>query len=109
MFQREGAERLLSHLSGKVPKGLRGEGIAVEPTFGSLLVAINGDTIIVMDLLATLITLCYWQKDFALQNMDVTPELGRLDLAVHLSSQRSNGLSAMIAKVKALSAQAVSQ
>jgi cysteine desulfuration protein SufE len=35
---------------------------------------------------------------------DVEAELARLDLSDHLSSQRSNGLRAMIARVRTLAA-----
>ncbi|MCH2169107.1 MAG: SufE family protein [Oceanicola sp.] len=68
----------------------------------------ESDAMIVKGLIAILIALCSGQTAQALQNMDVKAELGRLDLAEHLSSQRSNGLNAMIERVKALSAHAVS-
>jgi ATP-dependent DNA helicase RecQ len=44
--RRQGAEKLLSHLTGKVPKGVRGKDIAVETTLGDLLAAINGDAML---------------------------------------------------------------
>ena len=44
--RRQGAERLLSHLIGKVPKGVRGKDIPVETTLGGLLAAINGDAVL---------------------------------------------------------------
>lgn len=44
--RRQGAERLLSHLIGKVPRGARGKDIPVETTLGSLLAAINGDAML---------------------------------------------------------------
>jgi ATP-dependent DNA helicase RecQ len=46
MLRRLGAERLLSHLIGKVPKGLRRKDIPVETTLGDLLAAINGDAML---------------------------------------------------------------
>jgi len=45
-LRRLGAERLLSHLVGQVPKGVRGKDIPVETTLGSLLGAINGDALL---------------------------------------------------------------
>ena len=45
-IRREGAMRLLSHLIGKVPKGVRGKDIPVETTLGGLLAAINGDALL---------------------------------------------------------------
>lgn len=45
-IRRQAAERLLSHLIGKVPKGVRGKDIPVETTLGGLLAAINGDSML---------------------------------------------------------------
>lgn len=45
-IRRQGASRLLSHLIGKVPKGVRGKDIPVETTLGGLLAAINGDAML---------------------------------------------------------------
>lgn len=45
-IRRQGAERLLSHLTGKIPKGVRGKDISVETTLGNLLAAINGDAML---------------------------------------------------------------
>ncbi len=45
-IRRQGAGRLLSHLIGKVPKGVRGKDIPVETTLGGLLAAINGDAML---------------------------------------------------------------
>nr|WP_243645085.1 RecQ family ATP-dependent DNA helicase [Rhodovulum euryhalinum] len=42
-LRRQGAERLLGHLIGRVPKGVRGKDIAVETTLGHLLAELNGD------------------------------------------------------------------
>ena len=44
-LRRLGAERLLSHLVERVPKGTRGKDIPVETTLGGLLGAINGDAV----------------------------------------------------------------
>ena len=44
--RRLAAERLLSHLVGKVPKGIRGKDVPVETTLGSLLASINGDAML---------------------------------------------------------------
>ena len=41
--RRQGAQRLLTHLIGRVPKGTKGKDIQVETTLGALLAAINGD------------------------------------------------------------------
>jgi len=46
IVRRLGAERLLLHLIGKVPKGVRGKDILVETTLGGLLASINGDAIL---------------------------------------------------------------
>ena len=45
-LRRLGAERLLSHLVERVPKGTRGKDIPVETTLGGLLGAINGDAVL---------------------------------------------------------------
>ncbi len=42
-LRRQAAEILLGHLTGKVPKGMRGKDIQVETTMGDLLAALNGD------------------------------------------------------------------
>ncbi|MCR8725931.1 RecQ family ATP-dependent DNA helicase [Frigidibacter sp. SLM-1] len=44
--RRQGAQRLLDHLVGKVEKGTRGKDIQVETTLGSLLAAITGDALL---------------------------------------------------------------
>ncbi|MCB1335956.1 MAG: RecQ family ATP-dependent DNA helicase [Maritimibacter sp.] len=44
--RRQGAQRLLAHLVGKVPKGARGKDIQVETTLGTLLAAITGDALL---------------------------------------------------------------
>lgn len=45
-LRRLGAERLLSHLVDRVPKGTRGKDIPVETTLGGLLAEINGDAVL---------------------------------------------------------------
>ncbi len=45
-IRRQGAERLMSHLINKVPKGVHGKDIPVETTLGDLLAAINGDAML---------------------------------------------------------------
>jgi len=42
----QGAELLLAHLTGKVPKGGRGKDIQVETSMGDLLAALNGDALL---------------------------------------------------------------
>ncbi len=42
-LRRLGAERLLSHLLNRAPKGTRGKDIPIETTLGGLVAAINGD------------------------------------------------------------------
>ncbi len=45
-LRRLGAEQLVSHLVGRVPKGTKGKDIAVETTLGGLLAAIKGDVML---------------------------------------------------------------
>jgi ATP-dependent DNA helicase RecQ len=45
-LRRQGAELLLSHLLGKLPKGSRGKDVQVETTIGDLLAALNGDALL---------------------------------------------------------------
>ncbi|WP_187969599.1 RecQ family ATP-dependent DNA helicase [Aquibium microcysteis] len=45
-LRRQGAELLLSHLLGRLPKGSRGKDIQVETTIGDLLAALNGDALL---------------------------------------------------------------
>ncbi|MDN2578678.1 RecQ family ATP-dependent DNA helicase [Aquibium sp. ELW1220] len=45
-LRRQGAELLLSHLLGKLPKGSRGKDLQVETTIGDLLAALNGDALL---------------------------------------------------------------
>lgn len=59
----------------------------------------ESDAIIVRGLIAVLITLYSGLKVAEIDKVDVVFELGRLSLNEHLSSQRSNGLSAMVTRV----------
>ena len=59
----------------------------------------ESDAIIVSGLIAVLITLYSGLKVAEIGKVDVVSELGRLGLNEHLSSQRSNGLRAMVARV----------
>jgi len=59
----------------------------------------ESDAIIVSGLIAVLITLYSGLKVAEIGKIDVVSELGRLGLNEHLSSQRSNGLRAMVARV----------
>lgn len=62
----------------------------------------ESDAMIVRGLIAVLIALCSGRTAKELLALDVRAELGRLDLADHLSAQRSNGLNAMINRVREL-------
>ena len=59
----------------------------------------DSDAIIVRGLIAVLITLYSGLAVDEIGKVDVTAELARLGLNEHLSSQRSNGLTAMVARV----------
>ena len=59
----------------------------------------ESDAIIVRGLIAVLITLYSGLKVADVGRVDVVSELGRLGLNEHLSSQRSNGLRAMVGRV----------
>ncbi|MER8983702.1 RecQ family ATP-dependent DNA helicase [Mesorhizobium sp. M0843] len=45
-LRRQGAELLLTHLLGKLPKGSRGKDIQVETTMGDLLATLTGDAVL---------------------------------------------------------------
>ncbi len=45
-LRRQGAQALLSHLTGKVTRGTRGKDILVETTLGAMLDALNGDALL---------------------------------------------------------------
>ena len=59
----------------------------------------ESDAIIVRGLIAVLITLYSGMQVSEIGRVNVVSELGRLGLNEHLSSQRSNGLRAMVARV----------
>ena len=59
----------------------------------------ESDAIIVRGLIAVLMTLYSGLKVSEIGRIDVLAELGRLGLNEHLSSQRSNGLRAMVTRV----------
>ena len=59
----------------------------------------ESDAIIVRGLIAVLITLYSGLEVAEIDKVDVVSELGRLGLNEHLSSQRSNGLRAMVTRV----------
>jgi cysteine desulfuration protein SufE len=59
----------------------------------------ESDAIIVRGLIAVLMTLYSGRHVSKIGKIDVVAELGRLGLNEHLSSQRSNGLRAMVARV----------
>ncbi len=58
----------------------------------------ESDAIIVRGLIAVLITLYSGLEAAEIDKVDVVSELGRLGLNEHLSSQRSNGLRAMVTR-----------
>ena len=66
----------------------------------------DSDAMIVRGLIAVLIALCSGRSARDLMGLDVKAELARLDLAEHLSSQSSNGLNAMIERVRDLAERA---
>ena len=59
----------------------------------------ESDAIIVSGLIAVLITLYSGLQISEIGKVDVVSELGRLGLHEHLSSQRSNGLRAMVMRI----------
>jgi len=66
---------------------------------GTLTFIGDSDAIIVRGLIAVLITLYSGLAIAEIGKVDVAGELARLGLNEHLSSQRSNGLRAMVARV----------
>ncbi|MBV0911739.1 SufE family protein [Anianabacter salinae] len=68
----------------------------------------DSDAMIVRGLIAILIALYSGQTARAAQGIDAQAELGRLGLQDHLSAQRSNGLRAMIERVRMIAAEAAS-
>lgn len=59
----------------------------------------ESDAIIVRGLIAVLITLYSGLELAEIRKINAVEELGRLGLNEHLSSQRSNGLSAMVTRI----------
>jgi cysteine desulfuration protein SufE len=64
----------------------------------------DSDALIVKGLIAILHALMSGRTREDIVAVDVEAQLARLDLREHLSSQRSNGLKAMIARLKGLAA-----
>ena len=62
----------------------------------------DSDALIVRGLIAVLHALYAGLHPEAVVRVDAPAELARLDLDQHLSSQRSNGLRAMVARIRAL-------
>ena len=62
----------------------------------------ESDAMIVRGLIAVLHTLYAGRRMDEVVNIDAAAELGRLGLDEHLSSQRSNGLRAMVARIRGL-------
>lgn len=62
----------------------------------------DSDAMIVKGLIAVLRALLSGETTSAIVAVNVTEELGRLGLDQHLSAQRSNGLKAMLSRLKGL-------
>ncbi len=60
----------------------------------------DSDAMIVRGLIAILISLISGQRLDEIRKLDIRAELGRLQLDQALSSQRSNGLRAMVARIE---------
>ncbi|MBP7002499.1 SufE family protein [Amaricoccus sp.] len=69
----------------------------------------DSDALIVRGLIATLHALYAGLDPKGVLAVDALAELGRLGLDQHLSSQRSNGLRAMVARIRALAGAAMQQ
>ncbi len=69
----------------------------------------DSDAMIVRGLIAILIALYSGQTARSAQGIDAPAELGRLGLQDHLSAQRSNGLRAMIERVRVVAADTASK
>jgi cysteine desulfuration protein SufE len=67
----------------------------------------ESDALIVKGLIAVLIMRVSGRTAREIAGLDIPAEMARLGLDKHLSAQRSNGLRAMIARVKAIAAAAV--
>jgi cysteine desulfuration protein SufE len=86
-----------------VPR-LEGEGPAARFDFQG-----ESDAMIVRGLIAILHALYSGLGPEAVLAVDAPAELGRLGLDQHLSSQRSNGLRAMVARIRAIAQSALAQ
>ncbi len=82
---------------------------AISDDRGGMRVEFDGDSDahIVRGLIAILHTMLSGLPAKEILQTDVAAELQRLDLSTHLSPQRSNGLGAMVERIKAFSAQHV--
>ena len=69
----------------------------------------DSDALIVRGLIAVLHALYAGLHPEAVVKVDALAELGRLDLDQHLSSQRSNGLRAMVNRIRAIAQGALEQ
>jgi cysteine desulfuration protein SufE len=67
----------------------------------------DSDAFIVKGLIAVLQTLFSGQTAQAILDTDVPKQLERIDLSAHLSPQRSNGLNAMVGRIKGFAAEQV--
>ena len=66
----------------------------------------DSDAFIVRGLIAVLRTLFSGQSPKTILETDVANELSRIDLSAHLSPQRSNGLNAMVNRIRKFAADA---
>lgn len=83
---------------------LKGEGASAQFDFKG-----DSDAMIVRGLIAVLHALYSGLSVAKVTQVDAMAELGRLGLDEHLSSQRSNGLRAMIMRIQAVAAEAASR
>ena len=83
---------------------LTGEGAAARFDFDG-----DSDALIVRGLIAVLHALYAGLGPEAVLAVDASSELGRLGLEQHLSSQRSNGLRAMVGRIGAIARTALAQ
>jgi cysteine desulfuration protein SufE len=83
---------------------IEGEGSAARFDFQG-----DSDALIVRGLIAVLHALYAGLHPETVVKVDALAELGRLDLDQHLSSQRSNGLRAMVNRIRAIAQGALQQ
>jgi cysteine desulfuration protein SufE len=86
-----------------VPR-LEGEGAAARFDFDG-----DSDAMIVRGLIAVLHALYAGLAPAGVLAVDAAAELGRLGLDQHLSSQRSNGLRAMVGRIRAIAQSTLAQ